>query len=272
MVEKKVKKKATKAVKTSKAAKIKVPISDQGKEKESLSRRIKVPTPEQLLEAGVHFGHLKRRWHPKMAPFIYTEKEGVHIFDLYETREKLREACQFLQKTAAEGGPPAGRAGVLFVGTKRQAQEIIKGEAERIGAYFLTERWVGGLLTNFESVKKNIEKLEELSSKMKKGEFKHYTKKERLLIEREIKKLERDIGGLRGMKKLPVALVLASVKNEAIAAREGQQMGIPVVAIADTNANPELVDYIIPGNDDATASIEIVIKTLASAIASAKSK
>jgi len=263
MAEKKVTKEATKAAKTSKAAKIKVPISDQGKEKESLSRRIKVPTPEQLLEAGVHFGHLKRRWHPKMAPFIYTEQKGVHIFDLYETREKLKEACQFLQKTAAEGG-------VLFVGTKRQAREIIKGEAERIGAYFLTERWVGGLLTNFESVKKNIEKLEELSRKMKKGEFKHYTKKERLLIEREIKKLERDIGGLRGMKKLPVALVLASVKNEEIAAREGQQMGIPVVAIADTNANPELVDYIIPGNDDATASIEITIRTLADAVASGK--
>lgn len=226
--------------------------------------RVKIPTPEQLLEAGVHFGHLKRRWHPKMASFIYTEKDGVHIFDLYRTREKLEEAARFLKDTVAKDGS------ILFVGTKKQAQEIVRREAERVGAYFLTERWVGGLLTNFDSVRKNIEKLEELSRKMKKGEFKHYTKKERLLIEREIGKLERDIGGLRGLKKLPNVLVLASARNEAIVAKEGQQTGIPVVAIADTNANPELVDYIVPGNDDATASIEIIMKTLADAIASGK--
>lgn len=224
---------------------------------------LKIPTAEQLLEAGVHFGHLKRRWHPKMAPFIHSEKEGVHVFDLYKTRGKLEEACRFLQGKTSEGK-------VLFVGTKRQAQDIIKREAERAGAFFLNSRWVGGLLTNFESVKKNIEKLEELSRKMKKGEFKHYTKKERLLIEREIKKLDRDIGGVQGMKKLPAAIVLASAKGEALAAHEARIAEIPVVAISDTNADPGLIDYIIPGNDDATASIEIIIKTLADAVASSK--
>ncbi|NIT03552.1 30S ribosomal protein S2, partial [Candidatus Saccharibacteria bacterium] len=220
-------------------------------------------TAEQLLEAGVHFGHVRRRWHPKMAPYIYTEKDGVHIFDLFKTRARLEEACRFLQERSA-------REGILFVGTKKQAQEIVRREAERVGVYFLTERWVGGLLTNFKAVRKNIEKLEELSDKMKKGEFKHYTKKERLLIEREIRKLERDIGGLQGLRKLPKALVLASARNEAIAAKEGKKTGVPVVAIADTNANPLLVDYIIPANDDAAASIEIIIKTLADAVAKRK--
>lgn len=223
----------------------------------------KIPTPEQLLEAGVHFGHLRRRWHPKMKPFIYTERDGVHIFDLYKTLDKLEEACQFLRKVSQEGE-------VLFVGTKRQAQDIIKTEAERAGAYYLSERWIGGLITNFDSVRKNIERLEELSDKMGKGEFGHYTKKERLLIEREIEKLERDVGGLRGMRKLPAALVLASARNEEIAAREGRQRGIPVVALTDTNANPGLVDYVIPGNDDAASSIEIIMRTLADAVASVK--
>jgi small subunit ribosomal protein S2 len=240
----------------------KVTKKKSAKKIEKKAPEISVPTPEQLLEAGVHFGHLKRRWHPKMAPFIYSEREGVHVFDLYKTGDKLEEACRFLKEAAGEGK-------VLFVGTKRQAQDIVRREAERVGALFLNSRWVGGLLTNFDSVKKNIEKLEELSQKMKRGEFKHYTKKERLLIEREIKKLDRDIGGVRGMKKLPVAVVLASAKGEAIAAREARGAEIPVVAISDTNADPRLVDYVIPGNDDATASIEIIIKTLADAVASA---
>ncbi len=236
----------------------------RAEDKKAKSRAVlKIPTAEQLLEAGVHFGHLKRRWHPKMAPFIYTDQEGVHIFDLYKTRGKLVEACQFLRKVAAEGK-------IIFVGTKRQSGPVIEREAGRVGAYYLSERWVGGLLTNFDSVRKNIEKLEELSSKAKKGEFKHHTKKEQLLIEREVRKLERDIGGLRGMCELPVAAVLASAKNEAVAAREARQAGIPVVAITDTNADPRLIDYVVPGNDDAAASIEIIIRTLADAVASAK--
>lgn len=223
---------------------------------------LKVPTPEQLLEAGVHFGHLKRRWYPKMAPYIYTEKSGVHVFDLYKTREKLAEAAEFLRQAATEGG-------VLFVGTKRQAQEIVGREAGRVGAFYLTKRWVGGLLTNFNSVKKNIEKMEDLSKKIKDNELSHYTKKEQLLAARELAKLESEIGGLRGMKVLPKALVLASVRGEEIASAEGRQMDIPVVGIADTNADPFTVDYPIPGNDDAAASIEILIKTLTGAVASA---
>lgn len=226
---------------------------------------LKIPTAEELLEAGVHFGHLKRRWYPKMAPYIYTVREGVHVLDLYQTREKLAKAAQFLREEASKGG-------ILFVGTKRQVREIISREAERAGAFYLTQRWVGGLLTNFDSVKKNIEKLEELSQKMKKGEFEHYTKKERLLINREITKLEREIGGLKGMKELPVALVLASVVTEAIAAREALQMEIPVIAIADTNADPTGVDYPIPGNDDASGSVEIIMKTLADAVLAGKKK
>jgi small subunit ribosomal protein S2 len=224
---------------------------------------VKIPSAEQLLEARVHFGHLKRRWHPKMAPFIYTDQEGVHIFDLYKTREKLERACRLLREKAAEGS-------VLFVGTKRHSKGIIEREAERAGAFHLSERWVGGLLTNFESVHKNVKKLEELSRKVKEGEFKHYTKKERLLIDRQIRKLDRDIGGLQGMERLPVALVLASAKSEAIAAREARGVGIPVVAITDTDANPGLVDYVIPGNDDAATSVEIIIKTLADAALSGR--
>jgi len=242
-------------------------VEKKAKPREALLRgkSLKIPTAEELLEAAVHFGHLKRRWHPKMKPFIYSERGGVHVFDLYKTREQLERAALFLKEVTTKSGS------ILFVGTKRQAKEIVGGEAQRVGAYFLTERWIGGLLTNFDSVKKNIEKMEELSSKMKGGEFKHYTKKEKLLIERKIAKLERDIGGLRGLKELPAALVLASARNEAIAAHEAKQMEIPVVALADTNADPGLVDYVIPSNDDAAASIAIIIKTLADAAAAGKS-
>ncbi|NIT04458.1 30S ribosomal protein S2 [Candidatus Saccharibacteria bacterium] len=226
--------------------------------------RLAVPTPEKLLEAGVHLGHVRRRWHPKMEPFIYTEREGVHVFDLYKTQEKLKEAAQFLRDTAQQGGK------VLFVGTKRQAREIVEAEAKRVGAFFIVDRWLGGLVTNFSSVKKNIERLEELKRKAKDKEFEHYTKKEQLMIKRQIAKLERQVGGLTGMRELPDALVLASVRGEDIAAREGQQKGISVVGIADTNADPSVVDYLIPGNDDSATSIEIIIKTLADAVEAGK--
>uniref|UniRef100_A0A831Z2N9 Small ribosomal subunit protein uS2 n=1 Tax=candidate division WWE3 bacterium TaxID=2053526 RepID=A0A831Z2N9_UNCKA len=232
----------------------------------SESVRLTIPTPERLLEAGVHFGHLKRRWYPKMAPYIYTEKEGVHVFDLYKTREQLAEAAKFLQRVVSGGGK------VLFVGTKKQAQEIVGREASRAGAFYLNKRWLGGLLTNFESIKKNIEKMENLAGKIAGKELAKYTKKEQLMVARELAKLEREIGGLKGMKELPQALVLASVKTEEIAAAEARQTGIPTVGIADTNADPSDVSYPIPGNDDASASIEIIIKTLADAVASAKAR
>ena len=229
----------------------------------STATRLSVPSPEQLLEAGVHFGHLKRRWYPKMAPYIYTEKDGVHVFDLYKTRDKLAEAAKFLRDVVSQGGR------VLFVGTKRQAQEIVGREAGRAGAFYLNKRWVGGLLTNFDSVKKNIEKMEDLSKKIAGNELSKYTKKEQLLAARELAKLESEIGGLKGMRELPQVLVLSSVRSEEIAAAEARHRGIPIVGIADTNADPAKVNYLIPGNDDATASIEIIIRTLAGAIAGA---
>jgi len=232
-------------------------------EKKKKVQPLKIPTAEELLEAGVHFGHLKRRWYPKMAPFIYTEKGGVHVFDLYKTREKLTEAAQFLRKVAIEGG-------VLFVGTKRQAQEVIAREAKRAGVFYLNKRWVGGLLTNFDSVKKNIEKMEDLSKKIKDKELSHYTKKEQLLAARELANLEGEIGGLRGMRALPRVLVLASAKGDEIASAEGRQLGVPVVGIIDTNADPSTVNYPIPGNDDATSSIGILIGTLADAVLAGK--
>ena len=228
-------------------------------QKSGAGSRLSIPTPEQLLEAGVHFGHLKRRWYPKMAPYIFAEKEGVHVFDLYKTREKLSEAAKFLRDVVSKGGK------VLFVGTKRQAHEIVGREASRTGAFYLNKRWVGGLITNFDSVKKNIEKMEDLSKKIREKELSQYTKKEQLLAARELAKLESEIGGLKGMRELPKAMVLASVKSEEIAAAEARQRGIPLVGIADTNADPAKVNYPIPGNDDATASIEIIMKTLADA-------
>ncbi|MEX1061719.1 MAG: 30S ribosomal protein S2 [Patescibacteria group bacterium] len=236
------------------------------KKAEVKAERLTVPSPEKLLEAGVHFGHLRRRWHPRMAPYIFTEQEGVHVFDLYKTQEALKEATQFIKKTVSDGGS------VIFVGTKRQAAEVVEREAKRVGAYFITGRWLGGLLTNFDSVKGNIKKLEDLSQKMKAGELDHYTKKEQLLIAREVEKLEREIGGLRGLTALPKAVVLASAKGEEIAAHEAKLLGIPVVAITDTNADPQLVDYIIPGNDDSATSIELLMATLADAFAAGRKK
>ena len=249
--------------KTPTKTKSKAPVA---KKPEVKAERLTVPSPEKLLEAGVHFGHLRRRWHPRMAPYIFTEQEGVHVFDLFKTHEALKEASQFIKKTVADGGS------VIFVGTKRQASEVVGREARRVGAYFINSRWLGGLLTNFDSVKKNINKLEDLSQKIKEKELEHYTKKEQLLISRHVEKMEREIGGLKGLKELPKAVVLASAKGEEIAAREARLVGIPVVAITDTNADPMLVDYLIPGNDDSTASIEILIATLADAYAAGKKK
>ncbi len=215
---------------------------------------------EQLLDAGVHFGHQRRRWHPRMAPFIYTEEKGVHIFDLAQTRERLITAAKFLHQTAKDGGT------IIFVGTKRQAKDIVRSEAERCGAMFITERWLGGLLTNFDSVKINMERLKDLTERREKGELAHYTKKEQLEIDRKIKKLDLLVGGIRELKELPAAIVLASAKREQTAVREANRTGIPLVAIVDTNADPQPIDYPIPGNDDARKSLALIFKILADAI------
>ncbi len=217
-------------------------------------------TLEELLDAGVHFGHQRRRWHPRMAPYIYTEEKGVHIFDLAKTRDHLITAAKFLHQTAKDGGT------VIFVGTKRQAKDIVEAEAKRCGAMYITERWLGGLLTNFDHVKINMERLNDLTAKREKGELAHYTKKEQLLIDRQVKKLELLVGGIRNLKELPAAIVLASARREQTAVREANRKGIPLVAIVDTNADPLAIDYLIPGNDDARKSLALIFKILADAV------
>lgn len=218
-----------------------------------------IPSMQELLEAGVHFGHQVRRWNPKMRPYIFTAREGVHVIDLEKTYNKLKEACEFVKKVGESGGV------MLFLAAKKQARSIIVEEATRCGAKHITERWIGGLLTNWEQTSKNIKKLVDLKTKKEAGEFKERTKKENLLIDREIAKLERLYGGLVGLEKLPDAFYIIDVRKEENAAKEAAMRSVPVVAIADTNVNVDLVTYPIPGNDDAIKSIKIITKSVADA-------
>jgi len=217
-----------------------------------------------LLEAGVHFGHQVKRWNPKMASYIFTAKDGIHVLDLAVTVTELEKACDFLKNVSADGGK------VIFLGTKRQAQPIIREEAERSGAMYVINRWIGGLLTNFESVSQRIVRLSDLESKREAGEFKNLTKKEQLLIDREIEKLNRLYGGVRGLDKLPDALFVVDVRREINAVREAQKREVPVVAICDTNADPDYVEWVIPGNDDAIKSIKILVSAVADAVLEGK--
>lgn len=218
-----------------------------------------IPSMQDLLEAGVHFGHQVRRWNPKMRPYIFGEREGVHVIDLEKTYNKLGEACEFVRKVGESGGV------LLFLGSKKQARAIIIEEAARCGALHITERWIGGLLTNWEQTSKNIKKLVDLKTKKESGEFKERTKKENLLIDREISKLERLYGGIVGLMRLPDAIYIVDVRKEENAAREAVKKGVPVVAIADTNVNLDLVTYPIPGNDDAIKAIRIISHAIADA-------
>lgn len=220
---------------------------------------MQIPSMQDLLEAGVHFGHQVRRWNPKMSPFIFTAREGVHVIDLEQTYKKLGEACEFVKKVGETGGV------VIFLASKKQARPIIAEEATRCGAKYMTERWIGGLLTNWDQTSKNIKKLQELKTKKEAGEFKERTKKENLLIDRGIAKLERLYGGLAGLAKLPDAIYIVDVRKEENAAREAIIKEVPIVAIADTNANLDLVTYPIPGNDDAIRAIRIITATVADA-------
>ncbi len=221
---------------------------------------------KQLLEAGVHFGHQARRWNPKMKPFIYTERDGIHVIDLTQTVSRLDQAVDYVKDLVASGGE------IIFLGTKRQAQEIVKAEAERVGAMYLNERWVGGLLTNFEAVHKNIKHLRDLREQREKKELEYLTKKEQLLIDREISKMEKVIGGIDRLEKLPEAIFVIDAKKEDNAVREAQKTGVKVVAIADTNCDPTLIDYPIPGNDDAIKAIELLTKAIADAYAEGKGR
>lgn len=213
-------------------------------------------TLEQLLAAGCHFGHQSRRWNPTMAKYIYTTRDNVHIFDLAQTLDGLNKGVEFLKGIKAQGGQ------ILFVGTKRQAKAIVKQTAIDLHSPYVVERWLGGMLTNFGQVQKSVRKLRDLTTQRTSGELKKYTKYEQLQIDREIDRLNHLFGGLLEMEKLPAALFVVDTHQEEVAVREARRMGIPVVGMVDTNAEPELVDYVIPTNDDAVAAIELIVNTV----------
>jgi len=214
----------------------------------------------QLLEAGVHFGHQTRRWNPKMKPFIFTERNGIHIIDLRKTLDRLVAAQQAVRELVLRGER------VLFVCTKKQLRSIIEQEAERCGAFFVTERWLGGMLTNFQTIRKQIRRLKELERGQEENAFEFYTKKERLLLERERQKLDKYLAGVKDMGRLPGAVFVVDAKRETIAVREAARLRIPVIAITDTNADPDLITFPIPGNDDAIRSVGLISAAIASTI------
>jgi small subunit ribosomal protein S2 len=219
---------------------------------------------EQLLEAGSHFGHQKRRWNPKMQEYVYGERDGVHIFDLVKTRDGLTQACDYVRKVVSEGGD------ILFVGTKRQASEIVKSEAERVGMPYVSVRWMGGLLTNFGQLSKSMKKMADLKSKKATGELMKYTKKERLLMDREVASLEKFFGGVTNLTGLPKAIFIVDTHKEEVAVAEAAKTGVTVVGMVDSNADPDKVDYVIPANDDAVKSIELVVEAIAEAVEEGK--
>jgi len=212
------------------------------------------------LEAGVHFGHLTRKWNPKMAPYIFMEQNGIHIIDLKKTESKLEEA-----KAAAKNIARSGRR-VLFVATKKQAKEIVAEEAKRANMPFTTERWLGGMLTNFQTVRKSIKRMQNIDKMVTDGTFERINKKERLMLDREKAKLQMILGGIEDMTKLPGAIFIIDVKREHIAVSEATRLGIPTIALVDTNSDPTVVDYSIPGNDDASKSIHLIAREIADAI------
>ena len=214
----------------------------------------------ELLDAGVHFGHQTRRWNPKMRPFIFGERNGIHIIDLRKTLDRLNEARDAVRRTVLKGD------NVLFLSTKRQLRQIVEEEATRCGAMYVTERWLGGMLTNFQTIRRQIRRMKELERGQEENAFEFYTKKERLLLERERVKLEKYFIGVRDMVRLPGALFVVDAKREIIGVREAHRLGIPVIAIADTNVDPELIDYPIPGNDDAIRSVSLIAGEIADAI------
>lgn len=220
-----------------------------------------VVSMKQLLEAGVHFGHQTRRWNPKMAEYIFTERNGIYIIDLQKTVKKLEEAYSFIRDLSMEGKP------VLFVGTKKQAQDSVKEEAERAGAYFVNARWLGGMLTNFRTIRRRIDRLNQLKNMEADGTFELLPKKEVIKLRLEIEKLEKFLGGIKDMKQLPGALFIVDPRKERIAVAEAKKLGIPIVAIVDTNCDPDEIDYVIPGNDDAIRAVKLISATIANAIA-----
>ena len=219
-----------------------------------------VVTMKQLLEAGVHFGHQTRRWNPKMRRFIFGERNGIYIIDLQQTLERIDTAYRFVRSTVADGGT------VLFVGTKKQAQEPVQSQADRCGMPYVNFRWLGGMLTNFQTVHARVAKLRELERLVATGETEQMIKKEGLKVKREVVKLERNLGGIRNLEKLPSAVFVIDTKKEHIAVTEANRLGIPVVAVVDTNCDPDIIDYVIPGNDDAIRSANLMCRVIADAV------
>jgi len=217
-------------------------------------------TMKQLLEAGVHFGHQTRRWNPKMAPYIFGSRNGIHIIDLQKTLRLANEAYAFMTELAAAGGK------VLFVGTKRQARDAIKEEALRAGQFYVNHRWLGGTLTNFATVQQSVRKMKDLQRKKEEGVFELLTKKEALHLQRELDKLERSLGGIKDMITLPDCLFVIDVRKEELAVKEAKKLGIPVVAVVDSNCDPSDIDYVIPGNDDAIRAVRLFCSKIADAL------
>ena len=219
---------------------------------------------KQLLEAGVHFGHQTRRWDPKMAEYIFQARNGIHIIDLQKTSKKLDEAYEFIRSQAEEGKT------VLFVGTKKQAQECIKEAADKCGMYYVDQRWLGGMLTNFGTIQTRIKRLKDLEAMEEDGTFDVLPKKEVINLKKEMEKLERNLGGIKDMTRLPGAMFIVDPKKEYNAIKEAQKLNIPVVGIVDTNCNPEVLDYAIPGNDDAIRAVKLITDVMANAVIEGK--
>ncbi|MBR8762987.1 hypothetical protein IX308_000643 [Porphyromonas levii] len=217
-------------------------------------------TFDQLLEAGSHFGHLTRRWNPAMAPYIFMERNGIHIIDLHKTVAKVEEAAEAIKKMAQQGKT------ILFVGTKKQAKDVIAEHMKEAGMPYVTERWPGGMLTNFPTIRKTVSKMDSIDKMMTDGTFENLSKREKLQITRQREKLETNFGSIKNMKAIPSAIFVVDVCNEHIAIREALRLGIPIFAMCDTNANPKDIDFVIPANDDATTSIDVIVGAMAEAI------
>ncbi|HIV22543.1 MAG TPA: 30S ribosomal protein S2 [Candidatus Merdiplasma excrementigallinarum] len=219
---------------------------------------------KQLLEAGVHFGHQTRRWNPKMAPYIYTERNGIYIIDLQKSVGMVDTAYKAVADIAAQGGT------ILFVGTKKQAQDAVQAEAERCGMFYVNERWLGGMLTNFKTIQSRVKRLKEIEAMQEDGTFDVLPKKEVIALKKEMDKLQRNLGGIKEMKKLPDAIFVVDPKKERICVQEAHTLGITLIGIADTNCDPEELDYVIPGNDDAIRAVKLIVSKMADAVIEAK--
>jgi small subunit ribosomal protein S2 len=231
-----------------------------GSKNQNGGKNMSVISMKQLLEAGVHFGHQTRRWNPKMAEYIYTERNGIYIIDLQKSVGKVDEAYYAIKDVVANGGK------VLFVGTKKQAQDSVKSEAERCGMYYVNERWLGGMLTNFKTIQSRIKRLKEIETMANDGTFEVLPKKEVIELKKEWEKLEKNLGGIKDMKEIPEAIFVVDPKKERICIQEAHTLGIKLIGIADTNCDPEELDYVIPGNDDAIRAVKLIVAKMADAV------